>query len=87
MQGLTLNLDKTTESILPWFENNRLIINKGFHQKLNKHIVFPDIILKDRQITYISETKFLGFWLDHNLNWNLHMKKLVIKRSQLRYAK
>jgi hypothetical protein len=92
MQDLTLNLDRTIRSILPWFENNRLIVNKdkslalGFHDKLNKHIVFPDIILKDRQITYVSETKFLGVWLGHNLNWDLQVKKLVIKLSQLCYA-
>ena len=28
IQDLTLNLDKINESILPWFDNNRLIINK-----------------------------------------------------------
>jgi hypothetical protein len=66
LQHLTLNLDKINKSILPWFDNNRSIINKdkslalGFHQKLNKHTVFPDIILKDRPITYVSETKFLA---------------------------
>jgi hypothetical protein len=92
MQNLTLNLDKTIKSILRWFENTRLIINKdkslalGFHHKLNKHIVFPDIILKDRQITYASKTKFLGAWLDHNLNWDLHVKKLVIRLRRLCYA-
>jgi hypothetical protein len=92
MQDLTLILDKTIRSVLHWFENNRLIINKdkslalGFHHKLNKHIVFPDIILKDRQITCVFKIKFLGVWLDHNLNWDLHMKKLVIQLSQLCYA-
>jgi hypothetical protein len=92
MQDLTLNLDKTIKSILPWFENNRLIINihkslaLGFHHKLNKCIVFPDIISKDRQITYATETKFLAIWLDHNLNWDLHTKKLVIKLSQHCYV-
>jgi hypothetical protein len=24
--------------------------------------------LKDRQVTYVSQIKFLGIWLDHNLN-------------------
>jgi hypothetical protein len=63
-QDITLNLDKINKSILPSFENNRLIITKdkslalGFHHELNKHIVFPDIILKGRQISYVSETKF-----------------------------
>jgi hypothetical protein len=64
MQDLTLNLDKIIKSILPWFENNRFVINKdksvalGCHHKLNKHKVFPDIVLKDRQITYAPEPNF-----------------------------
>jgi hypothetical protein len=92
IQDLTLNLDKINKSILPRFDNNRLIINKdkswalGFHHKLNKHIVFPDIILKDRQITYVPETKFLGVWLDHNLSLDFHAEKLVIKLSKLCFA-
>jgi hypothetical protein len=92
IQDLTLNLDKIIKSILPWFDNNRLIIYKdkllelGFHHKLSKHIVFPDIILKDTQITYVSETKFLGVWLDHNLNWDFHVQRLVIKQSKLCFA-
>jgi hypothetical protein len=42
----------------------------------NNNNVFPDKILKDRQITYAPETKFLGVWLDHNLNWSSHVKKI-----------
>jgi hypothetical protein len=45
----------------------------GFHHKLNKHVLFPDIILKDR-------------WLDHNVNWDFHVEKLVIKLSKLCFA-
>jgi hypothetical protein len=92
IQDLTLNLGKINKSILPWFDNNRLIINKdkslalGCHHKLNKQIVFPGIILKDRQITYVSETKSLGAWLDNNLNWDFHVEKLVIKLSKLWFA-
>jgi len=44
----------------------------GFHQKLNKNIVFQDIVLKDRHITYAYVTKRLGLWLNHNFNWDLH---------------
>jgi len=47
----------------------------GFHHKSNKHTVFLDIPLKDRQVTYVIEIKFLRIWLDHNLNWDfLHGK-------------
>ena len=63
---LIFNLDRIGGNILPWFDKNRLIINKGrslalcFHPKSSKHMIFPDIILKDKQVTYISEVKFLG---------------------------
>jgi hypothetical protein len=42
--------------------------------------------LKYRQITYVSETTFLGVWLAHNLNWDFHVEKLVIKLSKLCFA-
>jgi hypothetical protein len=63
-QDLIFSLGTISGSVLPWLDKNRLTINKdkslalGFHHKSNKHIVFPDIILKDTQITYISELKF-----------------------------
>jgi len=67
-----------------------LIINKGkslalcFHPKSNKHIIFPDIILNDkREVTYVSELKFLGAWLDHNLNWDCHVEILIVRLSKL----
>jgi hypothetical protein len=68
------------------FKNKDKSLALGFHHKLNKHVVFPDIIFKDRQITYVSETKFVGVWLDHNLNWDFHVGKLVIKLSKLCFA-
>jgi hypothetical protein len=69
-----------------------LIINKykllalGIHHKSFKRIVFPDVILKDKQITYISELKFFGVWLDYDLNWDFHVEKLIIKLNKLFFA-
>jgi hypothetical protein len=54
----------------------------GFHHKNNKNIILQDII-KDRQITYASGTKFLGIWLDKNFTWDLHRDNLVCKLSKL----
>ena len=82
------NLD-TINSIISWSDKNRLIINKdkswalGFHHKLNKNIVFADIILEDGQITYTAGTKFWAVWLNCNLNWDLHMENLFKKLSKL----
>jgi hypothetical protein len=80
---LACNIDTSLMNIFSWFDNNRLLINKekslaiGFHHKNTKNIIFQDIIIKDRQITYASETKFLGIWLDKNLTWDLHIDNLV----------
>jgi hypothetical protein len=53
---------------------------------LNKSIVFPNKILKDGKITYASETKLWGVWLNHNLNWDLHTENLLKKLSELCFA-
>jgi hypothetical protein len=51
---------------VPWFDKNSLIINKdkslalGFHHKSNKHIVYPDIILNNRQVTDVTDITFWG---------------------------
>jgi hypothetical protein len=69
-------------------DKKRLITNKGkslalgFHHKLNENTGFPDIILKDGQITYTSKTKFSGVWLNHNLIWDLHANNLMKKLSK-----
>jgi hypothetical protein len=59
MQDLACNIDTSLKNIFSWFDNNRLLINNekslaiGFHHKKNKNIIFQDIIIKDRQITYV----------------------------------
>jgi len=85
---LASNLD-TLNNIISWCDTNRLIIKKdkslafGFYHKLNKNIAFPDIILKDREITYTSQLKVLGAWIKCNLNWDLHAENLLKKLGKL----
>ena len=33
----------------------------------------------DKEIPRCTSAKFLGTWLDDNLNWNTHVKKLLSK--------
>ena len=92
IQNLIFNLDTISWSILPWFDKNKLIINKdkslafSFHHKWNKHVIFPDIILKGRHIMYVSGITFLGVWLGHYLNWDCHVENLIMKLSKLGFA-
>jgi hypothetical protein len=57
-KDLISSLDGIDGSILPWFDKNIDHKDKslalGFHHKSNKHTVFLDILLKDRQVTYVS---------------------------------
>jgi hypothetical protein len=91
-QDLISSLGIITGSILRWPDNNRLIRNKdksltlGFNHKSNKHIVFPAIVLKNTQIIYIPELKFLGLWLDNNLNWDCHVENLIIILKQTQFC-
>jgi hypothetical protein len=64
IEDLTLNLATLNKGTILWFDNNRLIINNnksmtlGFHHKLNKHIVLPDVILTDKLLMYPKQ----NFW-------------------------
>ena len=73
-KDLIFNLDGIDGSILRWFDKNIDHNDKslalGFHHKSNKHTVFLDVLLKDRQVNYVPEIKFWGVRLDHNLNWD-----------------
>jgi len=63
---LIFNLNGIKGSVLLRFDKNKLIINKekslalDFHHKSNKHIIFYNVILEDRKVTYVSEEKLFG---------------------------
>ena len=71
-----------------WFRANKLTLNATksncifFHKKIN---TTTNIRLEVSQtpIPQVTHTKFLGVWLDENLNWNEHLTRLIpqIKRN------
>ena len=63
---LTLNVDKTVCLMFP----------------KNQKPVEITIKLNDQPIKEVSETKFLGVWIDTKLNWTSHLNKLFIKLNQ-----
>ena len=44
--------------------------------------MFPDIILKDREVTYVFEIKFWGALVGQNFNWDCHVENLIVKLSE-----
>lgn len=86
------NIQNTTDKLIKWFETNRLIVNKektvaiSFHLIQNKNIDLPIIPYQDETVNYVSETKFLGVWLDQNLNWKKHIEVLANRLSKVSFA-
>ena len=66
--GLTLNLEK---SVCIFF----LCKNRQGNENLS-------INLKNMSIPFITQTKFLGIWIDNQLNWNHHFCILIQKLKQ-----
>ena len=66
-----------------WFRANKLTLNVDksvflmFNRKGQGHI--NQLKLGDSLIHRVSTTKFLGVWVDDQLNWKTHLNKLLSK--------
>ena len=74
-------------AISDWFKANRLTLNLGKtvymffgNSKCNSK---PNLKINQITLEPVESTKFLGMWVDENLNWNIHINKLInkIKRN------
>ena len=73
-----------------WFKANLLTLNPNktvamsfLHKKPKGKLV--SINLENITIRFVKETKFLGIWLDENLNWNAHTSKLITRLKRNTY--
>jgi hypothetical protein len=67
------------EQLIKWFKSNFLFLNFDktyFIQFTNKSTCSSviQITYKDKQITIINETKFLGLFINNNLSWKTHIE-------------
>ena len=69
-----------------WFKANKLTLNK----KKSVCILFKSIQrinfdlpsglkIDNEEIRFVDHTKFLGVWIDCNLNWNIHTNRVIMK--------
>ena len=87
MRLLQCEIEHDLKTISDWFKANKLTLNADkticlvFSPKGNTKL---DINLKlgDFKIPCCSQTKFLGIWLDKNLDWNKHIDVLLGKLKQ-----
>ena len=69
-----------------WFRANKLSMNLGktvcvlFHKDSTYKPI--TINVDGTEVHSVREVKFLGMWLDSQLNWSRHIEKLIIKLSR-----
>ena len=76
-------IERELENLQDWFYANKLTLNveKSVYMLFEKVKTKHDfrITVCDKEIPRCTSAKFLGTWLDDNLNWNTHVKKLLSK--------
>ena len=72
------------EILLDWFKANKLTLNLGksvcmLFNKRKSSATKIKITVDGITLPQVSETKFLGVWIDSNLNWKMHVEKIISK--------
>ena len=71
--------------IQDWFRANRLTLNIDksccilFSPRKQTRLEDFEVKLGDTVIPKVESTKFLGLWIDKDLNWKTHFDKLLLK--------
>ena len=79
-------LDHDLEILQDWFCANKLTLNVGksvcilFSKSPNPNQL--EIRINGELIPQVGYTKFLGLWIDQNLNWKEHISRLIIRLSK-----
>ena len=76
-------VERELEILSDWFRVNKLTLNVDksvflmFNRRGQRSI--NQLKLGDSLINRVSSTKFLGMWVDDQLNWKIHMSRLLTK--------
>ena len=86
MNILKINLEKSANLALKWFDNNRMKANPSKFQaivfKCRKNEEVLDLNIGDELIKPVSLVKLLGVRIDDNLSFNEHVSKLCVKAAR-----
>lgn len=87
---LSQEIRQTLGNIINWLNSNNLIINldktKLMTFKNRGDLTKLDVNYLNKKIETIDITKFLGIYIDHNLNWKAHAEHIRSKLNQFSYA-
>ena len=81
IQNLIALLEIESNTAIEWFQNNKIMVNPGKFQAIiigKKKNCHAKEILKvgDKIIKASSSVKLLGVYIDHQLNFNLHISNI-----------
>ena len=82
LRYLTWCIEHDLNNLDDWFKANKLTlnVNKSVHMTFDrKNKPETKIQLAQTEIPRAEFVKFLGMWLDQNLNWDEHLSKLKSK--------
>ncbi len=88
-EEIRVNIQEDLDRAIKLFKENRLHLNVkktkwsllGTYQKINKAVDIT-INVGNSPLEQVSEYKYLGMWIDKNLNWNYHVDKMCSKLSR-----
>ena len=86
MNILIINLEKSANLALKWFENNHMKANPSKFQailfKCRKDEEVFDLNIGDELMKPVSLVKLLGVFIDDNLSFNEHVSTLCVKAAR-----
>ena len=82
-------LKSDLDIITDWFKVNELTLNLSksecmiFKPNQRNHGKMLPLVVSGQSLPIVKETKFLGVWIDDNLNWQRHTSVLLSKLKKI----
>jgi hypothetical protein len=90
-RALCININTDFKCINTWIKVNKLTINSNkthyisFTARNNSHTPKIEIAYGNKQITIISNSKFLGVYIEDRINWECHIEYIGSKLGRICY--
>lgn len=87
MEDLEISSYVLVNKVVQYFESNGMVVNPNktnfikFNLTNNRHNQNLNLFVGENQINQVNSTKFLGVYIDSQLNWNEHIEKLAATLS------
>ena len=74
--------------VLKWLSANRLSLNVNktkvmFFHSVRKAVAYPKLYIDNKEIERVDSFIFLGLQINHNINWNNHIRSISFKVAKI----